>query len=1042
MTNVIYASIASERDDRFKICTKIVDSGNTYIVRKEALDDSGKEHIQDIIKNETVLQGTYFNTELFKILPVLNKGEDWVEFAYQDKNSLEKYLCNLDEDSILKEMNRFWNVLLKCEMCDEPDLEEYKKVFGESLVYKNSLHWSKGQDVDLLFSNLYLKDGKYIVTDYEWVFPFAVPLEFVYFRGIMYSHMSCNKQVLYEVAGIKEEDIEGFKKTEASFQQYVKGDSVSLWEQFDRFAVGHENWNIIDLKEKERQERREIESLNNNIKEVNKKLQIKENEITNKNTQLENKNSLIAEKDEQIRQLQYLERELKEIKNSFFVKAMYKWYKIRDFVLPKGSRRRLFVKVMANLVKHPVKMIKTISFSRIGKFFVLLFKGDVYRISEKVEDVTLSDFDRMKLNIESGSDRTKLRFAYCEDPVVSIVLPVYNQFDYTYLCLKSILKHCKKYPYEIIVGDDCSDDEIKDLKKYAENIRIIRNEKNLGFIRNCNHAAKYAKGKYIVFLNNDTQVQEKWLESLVELIESDETIGMVGSKLVYPDGTLQEAGGIIWRDGSGWNYGRNKSPLDSEYNYVKDVDYISGASIMVGKELWEKIGGFDERYCPAYFEDSDLAFAIRKKGYRVVYQPLSVLVHFEGVSNGTDENSGLKHYQVVNKEKFVEKWKNELEQQYASEVDVFKARDRSKDKKTIVVIDHYVPQYDKDAGSKTTVQYLKMFVKKGFNVKFVPDNFYYDETNVKMLQQMGIEVLYGEKYAKHIFDWIIQNEKHIDYVYLNRPHISIKYIDFIKDKTDIRIMYYGHDLHFLRTEREYELNKDPQTREEARKWKEQEFHILRKADMNYYPSSVEVGEIKSIDNSIMVKAIVPYIFGEHRKNNFDSNKREGILFVGGFTHKPNLDAVNWFLNEIYPKLDAQIKPFYIVGSNPPQDLLDLNMDNVIVKGYVSEQELQRLYDSCRLVVAPLRYGAGIKGKIIEAMYNGVPIVTTSVGAEGIQECEKILFINDDADEMATTINELYDNAKLLKMRSLSEQDYIKKNYSLENAWEIVKDDFI
>src|SRR5699024_4776423 len=160
----------------------------------------------------------------------------------------------------------------------------------------------------------------------------------------------------------------------------------------------------------------------------------------------------------------------------------------------------------------------------------------------------------------------------------------------------------------------------------------------------------------ILFLNNDTQVTEGWLSSLVKLIESDSTIGMVGSKLVYPDGRLQEAGGIIWSDGSGWNYGRMDDPDKPEYNYVKDVDYISGASIMIRRELWEQIGGFDVRYTPAYCEDADLAFEVRKAGYRVVYQPLSKVIHFEGVSNGTDVNgTGLKRYQVENFKKLKEK---------------------------------------------------------------------------------------------------------------------------------------------------------------------------------------------------------------------------------------------------------------------------------------------------------------------------------------------------------------------------------------------------
>ena len=381
------------------------------------------------------------------------------------------------------------------------------------------------------------------------------------------------------------------------------------------------------------------------------------------------------------------------------------------------------------------------------------------------EDFLIFIYNSLKLDIHYSLEYKKIFFKESKSPLVSIIIPVFNQFHYTYDCLKSIFKYTENVEFEIIIADDLSTDNTINLKEYVENIKYIRNDKNLGFIKNCNNASKFATGKYILFLNNDTQVQKNWLNSLLEIIETNEKIGMVGSKLIYPNGRLQEAGGIIWNNASGLNYGKSDDPTKSEYSYVKEVDYISGASIIIKKDLWQKIGGFDERYAPAYFEDTDLAFEVRKNGYKVIFQPKSLVVHFEGISHGTSIKDSIKKYQLKNKEKFFKKWEKELQKNlFQNTENLFFARDRSKDCKHILVIDHMVPLYDRDAGSRTIYQHLMLLKEIGYNGNLYfniekPDGTILKQTDINKLSSLGwkykIEL---EEGVKRIYEWY-KNER-------------------------------------------------------------------------------------------------------------------------------------------------------------------------------------------------------------------------------------------------------------------------------------------
>jgi GT2 family glycosyltransferase/SAM-dependent methyltransferase len=259
--------------------------------------------------------------------------------------------------------------------------------------------------------------------------------------------------------------------------------------------------------------------------------------------------------------------------------------------------------------------------------------------------------------------------AETELQTTSIIIPVHNELSYTQSCLdelKKTLPH--NFRGEIIVVDDASTDETPGvLKRYAaadSRIKVLRNAENAGFIASCNRGAQEAEGEILVFLNNDTLPMPGWLPPLLRVLREKPDAGAVGGKLIYPDGTLQEAGGVIFCDASGCNFGKHDTaPNAPLYSFLREVDYCSGALLATRRALFLDRGGFDARFKPAYYEDSDYCFDLRARGYRVYYQPESVVVHFEGASSGTDVTKGIKSYQVVNRAKFAEKWKDALKHQ-------------------------------------------------------------------------------------------------------------------------------------------------------------------------------------------------------------------------------------------------------------------------------------------------------------------------------------------------------------------------------------------
>lgn len=598
------------------------------------------------------------------------------------------------------------------------------------------------------------------------------------------------------------------------------------------------------------------------------------------------------------------------------------------------------------------------------------------------------------------------------EPEVSVIIRMRGQVENVVRCLASIAQCAPSTSIEVIVSDEASSNPLVSVLTQVEGLRLLRNENKFEFAKNCNGAAALARGCYLLFLDADTEATAGWLDALLDVVRAHNDAAIVGSKRLYADGGLQEAGGIVWRDGSTSKYGWLDDPSLPQYNYVRETDYVSGGSMLIDAPFFRSVGGFDDYYLPASCEDADLAFKARAAGRKVYYQPASVIVHQEGIGHDTDLSRGIKTYQAANQEKFCDRWKGVLEREHFPTLEhVFTARERSRERPCMLVIDHYVPQPDKDAGSRSMVHFMQLYLQMGINVKFWPQNLRYDPEFVPRMQQLGIETFHGSGYEGRFNQWMLENGRYVDYVFLSRPYVAAEYIEAIRAHCDAKILYYGHDIHYLRIREQMKVEPgDGSLSEKEAYFAELEERVWRLVDVIYYPSQDETEHVRKWldDHGVnRVARTIPALGFESfpAAPAANLNERHGIIFVAGFKHPPNLDAAKWLVSEILPLIHAR-RPevrLWLIGSNPPPEIIALESAHVRVTGFVSDEKLARFYSQARLAVAPLRYGAGVKGKVVEAMCYGVPIVTTTTGAQGLRYASDALVICDGPESFSQSV---------------------------------------
>lgn len=593
------------------------------------------------------------------------------------------------------------------------------------------------------------------------------------------------------------------------------------------------------------------------------------------------------------------------------------------------------------------------------------------------------------------------------EPIVSIIIPFYQQYEYTYNCLKSIAKNSPKVAIEIILIDDNSNTSYD--FSFLENIEILKNENNLGFLKSVNKGILAAKGKYIYLLNNDTEVHYDFLDELISVFDNFDNVGAVGSMLLNMDGTLQEAGSFFLSDKSPTQVA-NKKIYAPEINYVYKADYCSGCSL-----LFQRVNDhgdlniFDEKFAPAYFEDADLCFQLKYIQEKdIYYTPFSKVTHFNGVSyNPKDQDNSLKSALFSkNHELFKQKW--------ASPLSLIKADNKWKrieelyGNKQILFLHERPPQYDNNSGELRLTEIIKTYVRLGYNCSLLaPKNSIKNSYN-EYFQKLGVRIFYKYTVVADLHFFIRRFYNQTPLVWYSASEMCIKYHSFVRNKfPKAKTIFDMVDIHHLRYKRALEIT--PKNKKYKRRYKRYLKYEKKAAYLADIIIPISEDEKKYMEHfaprtKLIVISNIHYT--KVKLNEIASfDERKDLLFIGS-SHHPNVDAIHFLKDEILPKV-WQTNPnicLNIIG-DVKSIFKGVQHPNINFLGYVPD--ITPLFLTHLMMVAPLRYGAGVKGKIGQAFEYYLPLVTSSTGAEGmfLKHNENAL-LADNATEFATQINRL------------------------------------
>jgi GT2 family glycosyltransferase/glycosyltransferase involved in cell wall biosynthesis len=623
---------------------------------------------------------------------------------------------------------------------------------------------------------------------------------------------------------------------------------------------------------------------------------------------------------------------------------------------------------------------------------------------------------------------------------VSIVLVFYNQAHLSLLCLQSIVKHADNV--EVIIVDNNSTDETNQLLDLIEGAAIIRNDENRGFVKAVNQAVNLANGEQILLLNNDASLEKDAITIASATLDSADDIGAVGGKILLLDGSLQEAGSLIWRDGSCLGYGRGDDPNKPEYKFRRDVDYCSGAFLLFSKQDFDALAGFDEDFAPAYYEESDFCVRLRKAGKRIVYEPRAVITHFEFASTGGMNKAS--ELQQEHRKLFCEKHEEFLAQLFDNQQHSQLEARSPAGVETVLMIDDRVPYPSMGSGYPRSCHIVHELMARPMRVTFYPLQFPHDDW-LDIYTEIGVDVeVMLDHGRERLQQFLEERAGFYDYILISRDH-NMTFFNTaailepaIAEKT--QVIYDAEALIAPREIMQRRLQGEDVSETELNRAVKEEIQKARLADAVIAVSEAEADSFRRIGNK---QTVVAGHAISARRGDKGFEARRDMLFVGALREdeSPNVDSLLWFIENSLPAIvasepDAKL---IVVGENTAPALESIKQDHVVFMG--RQASIEEFYDNCRVFIAPTRFAAGIPHKVHEAAANGIPSVVTPLLAGQLNwRDETELLVAESGDEFARQCLRLYQDGSLWQAvqdggsaavaRDCSEQGFRDSLYTL------------